>query len=137
MRAAAARVPPEWRGAEVYFEVSSTPHAAGESSFIGELLGELGLGNAVAAELGPFPALNPEYVVRADPDVMMGAARAVEEMPGRPGWGSLGALREGRTCAFAEKRHDVLVRPGPRLGEAADILADCVAELPPRHAAPR
>lgn len=132
VRRAAARVPPDWHGAKVYFEVSSTPHAAGESSFIGELLGALGLGNIVPAALGPFPALNPEFVVRAEPEAMLGSRRAVDEQGERPGWEGLAALEEGHVCGFEEKRHDVLVRPGPRLGEAAEILADCFAGLPPR-----
>ena len=130
---AAARVPPAWYGAKVYFEVSSTPHAAGESSFIGELLAALGLGNIVPAALGPFPALNPEFVVRASPEAMLGSRRAIEEQGDRPGWESLSALEEGHVCGFEERRHDVLVRPGPRLGEAAEILADCFAALPPRE----
>ena len=137
VRSAAGRVPSGWHGAEVYFEVSSTPHAAGESSFIGELLAELGLGNVVPASLGPFPALNPEYVVRADPDVIMGTRSGVDGMAERPGWGSLSALEKGHVCGFEQRHHDVLVRPGPRLGEAAEILADCLATLPPRASVPR
>lgn len=128
--AAVERVPAAWRGADVYVEISSAPYAAGETSFIGELLTVLGLDNIVPASLGPFPKLNPEFVVRADPDVIMGSRQGVDSMAGRPGWGTLSALREGRACGFEESRHDVIVRPGPRLGEAAAILADCIAGLP-------
>lgn len=137
VREAVGRVPSDWRGARVYFEVSSAPYAAGESSFIGELLARLGLGNVVPASFGPFPKLNPEFVVRAGPDVIMGSRDGLDSMPERPGWGALSALRGGRACGFEERRHDVLVRPGPRLGEAAAILADCLASLPPRGAVPR
>ena len=132
---AAQRVPPAWRGKRVYFEVASTPYAAGTSSFIGETLTRLGLGNIVGADLGPFPKLNPEFVVRAQPDVLMAAARNAAEMPGRPGWDRLRALKAGQLCAFAEAPYDVLVRPGPRLGEAALKLADCIAGLPVAPAA--
>jgi len=132
-RDAAARVPHAWRDARVYFEVSSTPHAAGEGSFIGEVLAGLGLGNIVPAALGPFPKLNPEFVVRANPDLVLGSEGAVTGMETRPGWGALSALEKGHVCAFEERRHDVLVRPGPRLGEAAGILADCIAGLPERQ----
>jgi iron complex transport system substrate-binding protein len=51
-RRRAARVPPRWRGQSVYFEVASVPYAAGASSFIGELLARLGLGNIVPARWG-------------------------------------------------------------------------------------
>lgn len=120
VQAAAARVPPALRGKSVYFEVAAAPYAAGEASFVGETLARLGLANVVPASMGPFPKLNPEFVVRA-----------VAEMPQRPGWGSMAALREGRSCGFASGRYEMLVRPGPRLGEAAEVLADCLAGLSP------
>jgi iron complex transport system substrate-binding protein len=128
--AAAAQVPPALRGARVYFEVAASPHAAGEVSFIGETLARLGLGNAVPASLGPFPKLNPEYVVRAQPDIVMASERNLADMPKRPGWSSLRALRAGRQCGFASAQYEVLIRPGPRLGEAAELMAGCLARLP-------
>lgn len=129
LRQAQALVPAALHGKRVYFEVASTPYAAGEASFIGETLARLGMGNAIPASLGPFPKLNPEFVVKAQPDVVMATARAVAEMPGRPGWNTLRALQQQRTCGFDTERYDVLVRPGPRLGEAAGVLARCLAGL--------
>ena len=134
VRQAANRVPADWRGARVYFEVSSTPHAAGESSFIGELLAQLGLGNAVPAALGPFPKMNPEYVVRAQPALVMASRNNLAGMLQRPGWNSISALTARHSCGFDEGPYEVLIRPGPRLAEAAEILADCVAGLPARAA---
>lgn len=128
--AAAAGVPASVRGRRVYFEVAAAPYAASESSFIGELLARLGMRNAVPAALGPFPKLNPEFVVRAQPDIVMAAQRDLAEMPQRPGWDQLQALQAKRQCGFTADRYDVLVRPGPRLGEAAELLAGCLAALP-------
>ena len=127
--AAAARVPVTLRGQAVYFEVASTPYAAGEASFIGELLARMRLGNIVPARLGPFPQLNPEFVLRAQPALVMAGASAVTEMPGRPGWRALRALQRHHVCAFGPAAMDALVRPGPRLGEAAEAIADCLAGL--------
>jgi len=127
--AAAARVPQALRGQRVYFEVASAPYAAGEVSFIGEVLARLSMGNSVPAALGPFPKLNPEFVVRAQPDLIMATARAIGEMPARPGWDRLRALREGRVCGFDNERWDTLVRAGPRLADAGDLLADCLVRL--------
>lgn len=126
---AAGRVPVTLRGRSVYFEVDTTPYAAGESSFIGETIKRLGLANAVPAALGPFPQLNPEFVVRTQPDIIMAAQRDLDEMPRRPGWAKLNALRDRRICGFSRERYEVLVRPGPRLGEAAQLLADCLLAL--------
>ena len=129
VNAAAARVPPALRGQTVYFEVASAPYAAGASSFVGELLTRLQLVNVVPAAMGPFPKLNPEFVLRAQPAIVMATARAVAEMPGRPGWSALKALQAGRSCGFAEARYEMLVRPGPRLAEAAGLIADCLVTL--------
>jgi iron complex transport system substrate-binding protein len=128
---AQARVPAAWRGQRVYFEVESSPYAAGPSSFIGQTLVLLGMANIVTPELGPFPKLNPEYVVRAQPAVVMAAARNLRTMRSRPGWPALRALQGGQHCGFETERYELLIRPGPRLGEAALVLADCLAALQP------
>ena len=129
LQAAADRVPPALRGQRVYFEVSSAPYAAGEASFLGELLARLGLGNIVPAGMGPFPMLNPEFVVRAQPGLVMASSRNLAEMAARPGWGALNALRQQRSCGFSEAQADRLVRPGPRLAEGAELIVDCLQRL--------
>ncbi|MGE0313589.1 MAG: ABC transporter substrate-binding protein [Lautropia sp.] len=134
IRDAAARIPPSWRGARTYVEVSSGPYAAGEASFIGALLARLGLANIVPAPLGPFPKLNPEFVVRAQPDLLMTSRRNLDPMRERPGWLAIDALAAGHVCAFDDARNDLMVRAGPRLAEAATAIADCVAALPARSA---
>ena len=126
---AAARVPASLRGQRVYFEVDATPYAAGAGSFIGETLARLGLANAVPIELGPFPKLNPEFVVRAQPDIVMAAKQNLADMPRRAGWAALSALKRRRSCGFDGPRYELLTRPGPRLGEAAQVLADCLVGL--------
>ena len=128
INAAAARLQ-ALRGQRIYFEVAATPYAAGEASFLGELLARLGMRNVVPAALGPFPQLSPEFVVRAQPEVLMATQQAVAEMPARPGWAGMRALQQARHCGFAPAAFDVLMRPGPRLGQAAEILADCLLSL--------
>ena len=129
-RLAAERVPARWRGRRVYFEVDATPYAAGAGSFIGETLAQLGLANIVPKELGPFPRLNPEFVVRAQPDLVIAQRANLAEMPKRPGWSGLRALRSGSTCGFEPGAYELLIRPSPRMGEAAQPLAACLAALP-------
>ncbi len=126
---AAAHVPPRLRGRSVYFEVAATPFAAGTSSFVGELLAGLGLVNIVPAGLGPFPQLNPEFVLRAQPALIMASAEELAQMPRRPGWDALRALRQRQTCGFAPAEFDTLMRAGPRLGDAAWALASCLNKL--------
>lgn len=127
---AAARVPAKLRGRRVYFEVDGSPYAAGAASFVGVTLTRLGLVNIVPAAMGPFPRLNPEYVVRQQPEIIMAERKALAGMAARPGWSRLTALQRRGVCGFSQADYAVLVRPGPRLGEAALRIADCLAALP-------
>ncbi len=127
--AAATRVPASLRGQRVYFEIGGGPYAAGTTSFIGETLARMGMGNIVPPDLGPFPKLNPEYVVRAKPDLIMGVEREQNALVARPGWASLPAVRDRRLCGFETPHYEMLIRPGPRMGEAASLIADCLARL--------
>lgn len=127
--AAADRVPPALRGRTVYFEVDAAPYAAGPESFIGETIARLGLVDALPAALGPFPKLNPEYVVRLQPDIVMATRLGLAQMPQRPGWSALQALHDHRACGFGTAAFELLIRPGPRMGEAARVMADCLVSL--------
>ena len=123
---AARHVPPPLRGVSVYFEIMSGPYAASESSHIGEILARLGAANVVPGHLGSVPKLNPEFVVRADPQVIMVSVRDASTLKDRPGWGRIRAVREGRICPLTAEQGDMVVRPGPRLAEAARILVQCL-----------
>lgn len=123
--AAAQSLPAAARGRRVYFEVNAAPYAAGASSFIGETLQRLGLRNIVPAALGPFPRINPEFVVRADPDLIMVGDAGHSGIDQRPGWPAMRAVATGRICVFAPALSDTMVRAGPRIAEAARAMADC------------
>ena len=127
LSAAARTVPASARGVRVYFEVNQGPYAAGQSSFIGETLSRLGVENIVPSQLGPFPKLNPEFVVRANPDIIMIGQSNAESLASRPGWQAMRALREQRVCVFTADEANILVRPGPRMAEAARMMVQCLA----------
>lgn len=129
--AAAQSLPANVKNTRVYFEVNRAPYGAGETSFIGETLTRLGAKNIVPAKLGPFPKLNPEFVVRANPDVIMVGDRNYAGMDGRPGWPGIRAIKERRVCVFTVAQSDVVVRPGPRMAEGARIMAQCLQDKSP------
>lgn len=129
--AAAQSIPERARNARVYFEVNSAPYAAGESSFIGETLTRLGARNIVPAALGPFPKINPEFVVRANPDVIMVGDATFAGMAQRPGWAGMPAIKVKRICVFTPEQSDIMVRPGPRMAEAARLMAECLKDKAP------
>ena len=126
--AAAASVPPEARKLRVYYEVASGLYAAGPASFMGETLSRLGAGNIIPASLGPFPKINPEFVVQANPGLIMIGSRNAQGLAERPGWSHIDAVRRQRVCVFTPEEGDILARPGPRMAEAAQIMARCLRE---------
>ena len=131
---AAAGVPEAMRGQRVYFEASRGPYAAGEKSFIGQTLARLHLSNVIDARQGPFPRLNPEYVVKLDPDILMAGERAWKTgVPEYPGWAQMRAVKQGVICAFTPEQSDILVRPGPRMAEGAQIIVQCLQRLAARQ----
>ena len=128
VNAAAQSIPAQAQGQRVYFEVSRAPYGASESSFIGETLQRLGARNILPASLGPFPKINPEFVVRAQPDLIMVGDSNFADMTTRPGWQNMRAMRTQRICHFKSDESDVLVRAGPRMAEAARLMAKCLTE---------
>ncbi len=124
--AAAQSLPPQVKGQKIYVEVSPAPYGASESSFIGETLTRLGLRNILPANLGPFPKINPEFVVRAQPDVIMAGDSSRASMVQRPGWAQLKAIQSGKVCAFSSEESDMLVRAGPRMAEGARLMVRCL-----------
>ena len=112
----------------VYFEVNPAPFAAGSTSFIGEILARLSLINIIPESLGAFPKINPEFVVQAKPAVILLTESTVADIQKRPGWNSIPAVSNNRICVFTGEQNDVLVRPGPRMGEAALIISQCIQE---------
>lgn len=123
---AQSKMPAQAINATVYLEASTGGYAAGEASFIGEILRQMGLKNIVTSSMGAFPQLNPEFVVRANPQLIVLAQSMVTNLSQRPGWSGITAIKNKRVCAFSSAQADILVRPGPRLGEAAQLISDCV-----------
>ena len=122
------QLPSRDKNIQVYFEVNPAPYAAGRNSFIGEILTHLGLVNIIPESLGPFPKINPEFVVQAKPDVILLTESTASDIQRRPGWRSIPAVMRNRICTFTAAQNDALVRPGPRIGEAALIISQCIQE---------
>ncbi len=72
-----------------------------------------------AGQLGPFPKLNPEYIVRANPDLIMVGQRSADGLQARPGWQSIRALREQRGLHLPDRRGQRAGAPRPAHGRSA------------------
>jgi iron complex transport system substrate-binding protein len=123
---------PSQKAARVYFEVNPAPFAAGKTSFIGELLDRLGMQNIITEKMGAYPKINPEFVVQSRPDLIMSTETSPKQLMQRPGWKSIPAIQANRICFFSAAQSDVLVRPGPRMGDAASLIADCAMKSLPK-----
>ncbi|MDO5057583.1 MAG: helical backbone metal receptor [Lautropia sp.] len=128
----AESLPEQARGWRVHAEVDPAPYLAGPASFMGEVLARLGLGNVVADTRRPFVQRSREWVLQADPDVLVVGdpqGGGLAALSARPGWANLRAVHLGRICLFAGEALDTLVRPGPRLAEGARQVHDCVRRV--------
>jgi len=126
--AAAASLPESLRQSTVYIELGPAMHAAGPGSFLGESLNSLNLKNIVPAAMGQFPQLSTEWLLTMQPQWIVMQTDPQGQRSRRPGWRRLQAIERGRVCELQAERLDVLLRPGPRLGEAARILVQCMVQ---------
>jgi len=111
----------------VYYELDPSPYSVGPDTYLGALLALAGGRTIVPAELGDFPLLDPEFVVAANPTVIVIGDPSygvdLAGVRGRPGWSGIAAVREGRVVELAATASDMLSRAGPRVGEALALLA--------------
>ena len=104
----------------VYYEVDPAPYSVGPNSFIGALIQKAGGQTIVTAKMGNFPKLDPEFIVKSNPQVMMGLT--LNDAKKRPGWQTLQAVKNNRVYQQTDDERDALVRPGPRLALALKTL---------------
>jgi iron complex transport system substrate-binding protein len=97
---------------------------AGPDSFADEMIRRAG-GEDVVKAGGKYPTLGMEKVLALDPDVIVdaaiGEAQGVERI-GRDsaGWREVRAVKAGRVVTLND---EVVLRPGPRIGEGLAMLA--------------
>ncbi|MDP1807731.1 MAG: ABC transporter substrate-binding protein, partial [Acidimicrobiales bacterium] len=113
-----------------FYEVSDSLHSVTSETFVGGLLGRLGLesiaDNAPDAA-GGYPQLTNEFVLSADPAFVFladaGAGVDVSTAVQRPGWAELSAVRNSRVVQLPD---DIATRWGPRLVELLQAVADVI-----------
>ena len=107
-------------GLTVYHELDPTLFSVTSKTFIGQVYSALGLKNiADAADSAGFgyPQLSAEYVVSADPDVIVLAdtvccGQKASTVAARPGWDHVSAIRTGSVVRIDDS---IASRWGPRL----------------------
>jgi iron complex transport system substrate-binding protein len=114
-----------------YYELEPTLYSATATTFIGELLAGTTMTN-IADDQDPdgygYPQLSAEYIVDADPDLILLADtlccdQSAATIAERPGWATLTAVTAG---SILELDDDIASRWGPRIVE---LVEDVVAAM--------
>ena len=131
--AVAASVGDEGSGMSYYYELDDTYYSVTSDTFIGNLLGLLGMKNIADEAKGAssgYPQLSAEYIVAADPDLILLADtkccdQDAASVAKRPGWADLQAVQQG---GVVELDDDIASRWGPRIVQLLQEVGDAVQE---------
>jgi iron complex transport system substrate-binding protein len=131
-----ASVPAHTRGMTYYHELDETLFSVTSDTFLGAVYGLLGMtsiADAVPDQAGGFPQLSAEYVIEADPDVILLAdtkccGQTAETVEARPGWSEITAVRAG---AVVELDDDIASRWGPRIVDLLRAVVERLSALEP------
>lgn len=120
------------RGLSVYDEISQEYYAAASSTVIGQLFTLFGLRDIADRPPDPsglgYPQLSAEYVVSADPDIVLltdtlCCGQTASSVAHRPGWSEMTAVRKHTIVALNE---DIASRWGPRTPTVAAEIARAI-----------
>jgi iron complex transport system substrate-binding protein len=133
--AAAIKKAPKRPGTTVYHELGPDLYSANSRTFIGSLYKQLGLVNIAdkaPKRAGDYPKLSAEFVLSADPDLILLAdtkccRQSAKTVAARPGWSKLAAVRTGNVVALDD---DVASRWGPRIVGLVEAVASRLAKEP-------
>jgi len=115
----------------VYHEIDASDptkiFTVGPGSYIHDLIEIAGGQNIAARATGAYPQLSAEEILRSDPEIIVLAAADYSAKPdqvaARAGWSALTAVKNKRIVTIAP---NLINRPGPRVGEAAEAYAKLV-----------
>jgi iron complex transport system substrate-binding protein len=134
IKAAIASVKAPTAPLSVYHELDNTFYSATSNTFIGKVYQLFGLKNiADGAQPGnDYPQLNAEYIVKANPDLVVLAdgkccAQTAEVVGARPGWSAIKAV-QGKSVIVIDD--DIASRWGPRIVDLVQAVADGLAKVP-------
>jgi len=110
----------------VYYDIAYPPaFTVGSGSYLDVLIDAAGGRNVFHDVPAPSPRVSLEAILSRDPDVILhpasGTGGLTSTRPGsRPGWENVRAVRTGAVVSVPA---DLMHRLGPRVGQAAKVLA--------------
>jgi iron complex transport system substrate-binding protein len=117
---------------KVYFEVWNNPDMSVSSkTWIGNLIKLAGGTNIFGEAISEWPMIRQEQIIQHDPDILVFPVipdvprfwGSFEDVKKRKGWENLTAVRNDH---LYEVPRDCISRPGPRLVESLEMLANLI-----------
>ena len=128
-----AAVPKKSPAPTYFYELSPDFYSVTSDTFVGQLLGLVGLHSIAdaaqgAAKSGGYPQLSNEFIVKANPDYIFLAdticcGQTAAKVAKRPGWSELSAVKDGHVVMLSD---DIASRWGPRI---VDLLKTVTAAM--------
>jgi iron complex transport system substrate-binding protein len=117
-----------------YHELDPSYFSVTSDTFIGYVYAQLGMtsiADVAAGAGGQYPQLNAEFIIDANPDLILLACtkycgETADTVSARPGWAAMSAVQSGRVL---EMDDDIASRWGPRIVEYFAAVAAAVTEL--------
>ncbi len=122
-------------GQTYYYELDPTYYSVTSSTFIGKILGLLGLRNIAdsapsAASSGGYPQLSAEFIMKSNPDWIFLAdticcGQTARTVAARPGWSTMKAVQKGQVVGLND---DIASRWGPRIVDLLQTVETAMAK---------
>jgi iron complex transport system substrate-binding protein len=119
---------------KVYHELDPTFYSVTSNTFIGAVYSLFGMKNiADGAQAGnDYPQLNAEYIVKANPDLVVLAdskccSADAKSVGSRPGWSAVSAVQHQGVLIVDD---DIASRWGPRIVDFVKAVAAAAAKVP-------
>ena len=112
----------------VYYEISAAPElwTAGEDTFQQEVLTAANVKN-IFSNISGWAEISEEQVITANPELILTTVNylddPISELLGRTGWETVEAIQSKNIVVIDG---EVITRPGPRIGEAVELVAKAV-----------
>lgn len=107
----------------LYFEIDPTPYTTGKNTFQQEILNAAGVENVFGDQEG-WIQVSEEEIIKRNPSIITTTANYLEDpigdISGRSGWEQLDAVKTEQVFVLDP---DITSRPGPRIGEAVELIA--------------
>lgn len=128
-----AAAPTDGEPVRIYHELDDTFFSASSSAFIGQLyalMNTVNIADEADADGFGFPQLNPEYILEANPQLIVitdQVTYTADDVAARPGWDAIEAVQSDSIVVVDA---DIASRWGPRLPQFLESIAEALAAVP-------